>query len=73
MRNIVFGYSNWEAWGGSPVDQITPSTALDVLHHKHAEGGSSHSGTVFVGMHTAACSAVTNVCIDLTPDWYKLC
>ena len=30
------------------VDQTTPSTALDVLHHQHAEGGSGQSGTVFV-------------------------
>ena len=32
----------------SLVDQTTPSTALDVLHHQHTEGGSGHSGTVFV-------------------------
>ena len=32
----------------SLVDQTTPSAALDVLHHQHAEGGSGHSGTVFV-------------------------
>ena len=32
----------------SLVDQTTPSTALDVLHHQHTEGGSGHSGTVSV-------------------------
>ena len=32
----------------SLVDQTTPSAALDVLHHQHAEGGSGHSGIVFV-------------------------
>ena len=32
----------------SLVNQTTPSAALDVLHHQHAEGGSGHSGTVFV-------------------------
>ena len=32
----------------SLVDQTTPSSVLDVLHHQHAEGGSGHSGTVFV-------------------------
>ena len=32
----------------SLVDQTTPSAALDVLHHQHAEGGSGHSGKVFV-------------------------
>ena len=30
------------------MNQTAPSTALDVLHHQHAEGGSGHSGTVFV-------------------------
>ena len=30
------------------VHQTAPSAALDVLHHQHAEGGSGHSGTVFV-------------------------
>ena len=30
------------------VDQTTNSAALDVLHHQHTEGGSGHSGTVFV-------------------------
>jgi hypothetical protein len=30
----------------SLVNQTTPSTALDVLHYQHAEGGSGHSGTV---------------------------
>ena len=33
---------------GSLVDQTTPSAALDVLHHQHAEGGSGHSGKVSV-------------------------
>ncbi len=30
------------------MDQTTPSPALAVLYHQHAEGGSGHSGTVFV-------------------------
>ena len=34
--------------GISLVNQTTPSAALDVLHHQQAEGGSGHSGTVFV-------------------------
>ena len=34
----------------SLVNQTTPSAALGVLHHQHEEGGSGHSGTVFV-MH----------------------
>ena len=32
----------------SLIDQTTPSAALDVLHHQHAEGGSGHSGRAFV-------------------------
>ena len=52
------------------VNQTTPSAALDVLHHQHAEGGSGHSGTVFVtqwnapgwDMGITACSVVTSVC-----------
>ena len=32
----------------SLVNQTAPSAALDVLHHQKAEGGSGHSGTVFV-------------------------
>ena len=55
----------------SLVNQTTPSTALDVLrHHQHGEGGSGHSGTVFVTQWNApgwdvditACSVVTTVC-----------
>ena len=34
--------------GSSLVNQTTPSAALDVLQHQHAEGGSGHSGTVSV-------------------------
>ena len=60
------------------MNQTTPSTALDVLHHQHAEGGSGHSGTVFVTQWNApgwdvgltACSVVSTVCrkcIDVTP------
>ena len=54
----------------SLVDQTTPSAALDVLHHQHTEGGSGHSGRVFMTqrnaynweIHITACSVVTSVC-----------
>ena len=54
----------------SLVDQTTPSTALDVLHLQHAEGGSGHSSKTFVtqrnacgwDMYITACSVVTCVC-----------
>ena len=54
----------------SLVNQTTPSAALDVLHHQHAEGGSGQSGTVFMTLWNApgwdmgitACSVVTTVC-----------
>ena len=32
----------------SLVNQTAPTSVLDVLHHQHEEGGSGHSGTVFV-------------------------
>jgi hypothetical protein len=48
IDHVYFSCTMYDRGGVSLVNQTTPSTALDVLHHQHAEGGSGHSGTVFV-------------------------
>ena len=53
----------------SLVDQTTPSSVLDVLHHQHTEGGSGHFGTVFV-RGGWKCGYITCTILRCSRVWY---